>query len=153
MAEQYDKAVLETVELTRLSSVVTYSEEVDRILSLSGRELTNLTDSKLSQYLFTLTNHITYVQLHYNIRNMWHLRAKGKYELELNKALAEMASSKLTVKEKTAKAMENPKLTELYEDWKSKEAQYTMLHKIPESLLEVANSIKKEMTIRSLKRS
>ena len=148
MEDQYKEDILNELNITGLSSIDKDLEGMNRVLKLKGKDLTSLTDRKLSECQFITTQHQIYLQLCYNVRYVEYLKAKRKYELALNKEVSKI-EGKQTIKEKTAQVMEKKYLIELEEELSKCESRYTLLNKMPEAFVELANAIKKEMSIRN----
>ena len=122
-------------------------KDIEDITSLDGKNLSNITNQRLTAYVFSITQYQLYIQLHHNIRNVEYSRAKVAFEQALNKALVGIGG-KNPVKEKTAVAMEDPELQRLQKEMLAAEARSTLFNKVPEAFTEVANSLKKELNLR-----
>lgn len=140
--------ILNELQLTGLHTLDQDIEEISSINSLRGRDLSSLSDTKLSYYTFIAVQYQMYLQLHYNVRRIEYLQAKRAYEFALNKALASIPG-KQTVKEKIGEAMKDPDLVKLESELADAENKYHLLDKMPEALLEIANSLKKELSLRN----
>lgn len=138
---------------TFLDQIQIKGDILSTALSYDGETITNLTDSKLSATLYDLSKYQVYLQLHANIRTTTLISAKRAYNNELRKTMVSLSDmklpSKMTVKEKEAKAMEeNPRLQELELKLEEAEKQEALFRKVPEQTLELVNALKKELSRR-----
>jgi uncharacterized membrane protein len=140
--------ILEELRITGLSSINKDLAGIESILALRGQDLSVLTEKKLSEYIYTATQYQLYLQFHYNVRYVEYLKAKRKFDVALNRELVKM-TSKQTVKEKIAEAMQQEDLAILESNVASLEAKYNLLNKIPESFSELANALKKDLSLRA----
>lgn len=126
------------------------TDSLKLVLSLRGKDLSSISDKKLSEHLLNLTRYHAYLTVHYNFRNIEYVTSKRKYDMELNKKIISVEGKGLTVKEKTSIAMEDPEVMVFYNDFVAKERLFLLLKNLPESLTELANAIKKEMSVRQI---
>lgn len=142
--------VTSTLEVTRIHKLTPDLDAVDEVLGISGRDLSSLSASKLSEYIYTLTQHIVYLQSYCNIKTWQYIEAKRQYELALNRELStHHVGTKLTVAEKKAHILgESPEIQALYSSMVEKEAEHSVLDKIPEQFVELVNAFKKELSLR-----
>jgi len=142
--------LLRELEASFLHKVVPKDAILEQVLSLDGEALTNLTAVRLSQMSFTLSQYVVYLQMQYNVRLAKYKQAKRIFETKLYRALSEMGSTgKLTVAEKKAKAVEeSEELKLLEEEMAQAEAEEILFSKIPDQIVEMLNTIKKELSRR-----
>jgi len=147
--DQHFKSLNRCLEETGLGSITPQPEALKEALSIDGTMLGTLSAQKISSLIFTLTRYQLYLQLQSNMRTVKRDSTKRRYELELGKTMIKLQKSKLTVKEKAAQALEdNPNLAVLEENWYKAESEATLFHKTPEMVMEIANALKKELSVR-----
>ena len=139
-----------SLEEVGLDLVVPNNEALREALTLDGSMLSSLTNQKISSMIFTLSRFQLYLQVHSNVRTLNHKKAKREFEKELNSTLIQLKCPKsYTVKEKVAQAfIENPNLTDMEEKVVNAEGHEILFHKTPESILEIINALKKELSTR-----
>jgi len=147
MEYKLNTEVSKELQVVGLDKVNVNLKDIEAAITLNGRSLSSIPDEKLSAYVYNLAQYQLYIQLHYNIRNVEYTRAKVAFERALNKAIAGI-EGKQTIKEKTAKAMEDINLLRLEENMLEAETKLLIFHKIPETFTEVANALKKELGLR-----
>lgn len=129
-----------------------FKDEVSDLLNLTGSDVTNMSDKKLSETIFNGSKYINFLQLYYNQANAEYLFLKKNHEIELLKATHEV-NSKKTIKEKTAHILEvNLSLKKQHDDLNSLEVTVNLLNNIPERITELVNALKKELQLRQIKR-
>lgn len=132
---------------TYIDQVSPDGDSLKKILSLSGYELNALDDSIVTQYIYTLTQYLVFLQVQTNVRQIKYLDTKRQYELALSKAIANTSGK--TIKERSKLALiENDAVQKLEQSFKVAEADYILFTKIPDSILELINAFKKELSIR-----
>jgi hypothetical protein len=147
------KDLVEELSKAKLLDYTPDMKGIEAILQLKGRDLSTLSEDKLSECVFVITQYQLYLQLHHNIRNIEYLNLENQFDRALNSALLKVADKKLTVKEKMAVAMEgNTELQELEDNAFRAKSKYLLFNKIPDSLIEWGNAIKKELSIRASKK-
>jgi hypothetical protein len=148
--DKYFDQLSKCLEDTGLSEVAPNLEALKEALSIDGTKLGTLTSQKISSLIFTLSRYQLYLQLQCNIRSVKRNTAKRQFEIEQGKALIKLPSSKLTVKEKAAKVLEEHEgLANLESKYATADDECTLFHKTPEMVLEIINALKKELSIRS----
>jgi hypothetical protein len=153
MLEEIKQEIATELKKVRLLDYAPDMKGVEEILQLKGRNLSTLSETKLSEYVFTITQYQLYLQLHHNIRNIEYLTAEGEYERAVDKALIGLPDKKQTVKEKIATAIEtNPHIKELLVKMEKARNRHILFNKIPDAFIEWGNAIKKELSIRTSKK-
>jgi hypothetical protein len=142
-----DKKVLaklnESLHDTKISFIKPDKDKLEELLSIPADRLSNLERKKLIEYIYILAQYQVFLNVQSNSRRIQYLEAKRSYDGELSLEVAKI-NSKKTLKEKAADAEENsPLLKELKEDLRIKEADSVLFEKIPESVLELSNALKK----------
>ena len=146
----YKKQILNSLEEVGLDTMVPKTNPLVEIAAIDGESLSTLSSQKISSLIFNLSRYQVYLQVQCNVRSARFKRAKRDYNLLLFRVLSEMKGSKLTVKEKTAKALtDNPDLAVLELELAEAEAEDTVFQNIPTSTVEIINSLKKELSIRA----
>lgn len=129
-----------------------FQQEAQRLLNLTGSDITNMTDHKLSETIFTGSKYINFLQLYYNQANAEYVYLKKVHELELLKAV-HAENSKKTIKEKTAYVLDNNySLKKQNDNLNSLEVTVNLLYNMPDRMTELVNALKKELQLRTLKR-
>jgi hypothetical protein len=154
MSNQYEQEILTCLSGLGLDSIAPNEAVFREALSLAGEDISSMPINRISKLIFTLSQYQVYLQLQANIQSAKYRKAKRDFELELNRTLIQVKESKMTIKEKTAKAFEiNEQLSVLEEAMTVAEGKDIALHKIPESALEIINALKKELSIRGLQKN
>jgi hypothetical protein len=123
---------------------------VDEVMNLSGRDLNNIPTVKISEYIYTITQYVLYVQLISNVNRVKYKEKSRLFNARLRKAYVDAKIDKrLTSAEKQALAMSyDSGLDVLEKEVSDLESQVILLDKVPENFLEIANSLKKELSLR-----
>ena len=132
---------------TMITSICPNKDQLAEALSLQSDELSALTERELSKYIYTLSQYIVYLQVQCNSRHIKYLESKRRYELALAKGSISIEAK--TLKEKARIALSNdPELQKYEKILRITEADYMLFEKIPESVTELVNALKKELSIR-----
>jgi hypothetical protein len=147
-----DKDILEVLEKsisdTKIDKVSPNKELLDIVLSMQGDRIGNLTDSELTNYMFVLAQYQFFLQSQVNYKLIRYLESKREYEFALAKECSKIEAK--TIKEKEAKALSSSEyLQTLEKSMRIKNADHIMFDKIPENLSEMANALKKELSLRT----
>lgn len=137
-----------SLEVSKLSSIHPDEDELSATLALKSSDLASLTDQDLSRSIFTLAQYQVWLQTYCNIKHIVYLDAKRVFEIALTRASKNLDGK--TLKEKSQKALEaDSALQSLERDLKAKEHDYFLFDKIPETISDLANALKKELSIRT----
>lgn len=112
----------------------------ESVVLFSGQELTKA--------MYSLTQYAAFLQAQLNIREATFLYEKRKFGREIALAISKY---KGTVQEREAKALDEVDELKMLEDRMiAAESQFIIFKKMPESILEKVNVIKKEMSRRGV---
>ena len=132
---------------TKLDKVNPDKTVVENVLTLQSHQLPTLTDSELSQNIYTLSQYLVFLTIQCNARNIKYLEAKRTFDFALAREVSKREGK--TVKEKEAMALLNSEeLQVLEKDLRLKEADFILFDKIPEAMSELVNAFKKELGLR-----
>ncbi len=146
-----DKKIIDRLEQSldksKLLLIKPEEEAIDAVLAVSSNELSTMSDYDISKCIYTLAQYQVWLQVYCNMKHIKYLEAKRTFDIALSKVTASLSAK--TLKEKNQQAIENNKqLQELEKDLKIKEHDYLLFDKIPDSISELANALKKELSIR-----
>ena len=146
-------SIIEELSRTKLGDLSVDIEALDVVFSLKGKDLSTLLPTKISEHIYTIATYVAYLQMEYNVQQVQYITAKNKYETSLDEAMAtSQLDKKITAKERQALVLkDNPHLRELREEMHSAQRTSMMLNHLPDRLLEIANSLKKELALRGVK--
>lgn len=123
-------------------------DDLDKALLIRGHEISTMATEELMAHMYTLTQYTVFMHMQSNIRQIKFLEAKREYELALAKALSGKQGK--TVKERASAAiLESEDLQKLESEMRVREADHIMFEKVPDSLAELANALKKELSLRT----
>ena len=146
MSDSYESNLQRSLESCGLDLIVPDGSAFREALSLDGTQISSLSNEKLQSIIYTLSRYLMYLQLQYNVRSAKHVKAKRDYELALSKALVTVKGSKLTVKEKTAIALESDESLALLEELSMKtEGEEIVFKRTPDAIVEMINSLKRAL--------
>ena len=121
-----------------------------KLLQLTGNDITTMPDITLSENIYNAARYMSFLQLYYNQANATYIHLKREHDLEVLKEVQKLKLNK-TIKEKTAYVIENiPGLYSQFEELQKLEITVNLLQKMPESVMELANALKKELQRRNI---
>jgi hypothetical protein len=146
-----DKEILaklsQSLAETKLDKVNPDKDVIEKVLTIQSHQLSSLSDSELSQNIYTLSQYLIFLTVQYNARNIKYLESKRTFEFALARDVSKRDEK--TIKEKEAMArLNSEELQKLEKDLRLKEADYLLFDKIPESISELVNAFKKELGLR-----
>jgi len=140
-----------SLEETKIDHISPEADGLDKALAVKGYDISSLADAEISQHMYTLSQYIVFLQVQCNVRQIKYIDAKRMYELAIAKAVANQTGK--TVKERTNTALlESGELQRLEQDYRLTEADFILFSKVPDSILEVVNAFKKELSLRTTKK-
>lgn len=147
-----DKEILDTLNKsladTKIDKISPNQELLDVVLSLQGNKLAALTEPELTNYIFVLSQYQLFLQTQSNYRHIRYMEAKREFEFSLAREVSKLEGK--TIKEKEAKALsDNLELQLLEKAMRVRQADHILFDKVPENLSEMANALKKELSLRS----
>lgn len=133
---------------TKIDLIAADSGALEKALAITGRNLFSLSEEEISQHIYTITQHLIFVQLQCNGRRIKYIEAKRAYEMELARLITK--STAKTVKERTSECLiEHDHLRNLEKQMRICEADVTLFDKIPEHISELANALKKALSTKT----
>jgi hypothetical protein len=122
-------------------------ETIEEAIAVQGYQLSTLSDSKLSEYIYTLAQYVSFLQVQCNVREVATNEAKRNYEFAVAKAVTKIEGK--TIKERMTQALiESEALQKLEQEYRIAEADLTIFKRVPESISDIGNAFKKELAIR-----
>lgn len=146
-----DKDIIELLEKsivdTKIDLIQPDKELLEVVLSLQGNNINALSEQQLSSYIFVLSQYQHFLQVQANYKDIRYSNAKRDYEFSLAKAVSAIEGK--TVKGKELKALiSSENLQYLEKQLRLREADSMLFSKVPETLSEMANALKKELGLR-----
>lgn len=142
------KKLAKSLEDTKIASIKPSKDKLDEILHLQADQISTIQDSKLTEYIYALAQYQVFLHVQSNSRKILFLESKRTFDAEVSRQVVRNTQGK-TVKERLALALENdPRLQELEKDMRIKEADQLLFDNVPESVSELSNALKKELSIR-----
>lgn len=121
---------------------------LETVLALQGDLISTLTDQQLTSYMYTLAQYQVFLHTQVNLKNIRFMESKREFEFALAKETVK--STAKTVKEKEFNALiNNEHLQELEKKMRLREAEYVLYDKVPDSISEITNALKKELGLRA----
>lgn len=118
-------------------------------LSIDPETVVLFESSDLTKAMYSLTQYSAFLQAQLNAREATFIYEKRKFGRELSLAICQYPKG--TVNEREAKALKDIKELQLLESRLVKaETDFLMFRKMPESILEKVNVLKKEMSRRGV---
>lgn len=133
---------------TRIDKIKPNPDLIEKVLSIQGIDFPNIQDHELSQHLYTLSQYLVFLNLQCNARQIKFLEAKRKFEFEQAKLVATIEGKTIKERESTA-ILNNEVLQTLEKDMRQKEYDFILFNKVPDSVTEIVNAIKKELSVRN----
>lgn len=144
--------VSQSLEECKFHLIKPEKDLLDKILGLNGYTISSLDNNTLSSYLFALAQYQIFIQTQVNIRNIKYVESKRAYDLEMAREIQKTNAK--TIKEKNTTALLNsPILQELEKDMRVKYSDHIIFDKIPDSIAELSNALKKEIALRGINKS
>lgn len=141
-------AVTKSLNVTKIDLISPEEDVLQRALGLQSNQIQTLQESEIVGYIYVLAKYQTFLQVQSNVRNIRYLDAKRRFELRLAKEMSTVEGK--TVKERTSTVLLNSlELQELEKEMRIKEADYIILEKIPDTVSEMTNALKKELATRN----
>jgi len=139
----------DSVKGTHLDQVGLGSQEqLQWALSLNPEDLVVLPVEDISKAIFIYAQYIVFVQAQLNVREASLMYEKRKFNRAVAKAISKYPKG--TVAEREAKAFEdNEDLRMLEQQYLKAQTNFVMFQKMPDSMAEVVNALKKELTRRT----
>ncbi len=139
--------ILADVVALRLDKIKPDMAALDAVLDIQSNEVSSLTKEELSAHIHTLSVYTGFLQAQLNMREIKFNRRKAAFDIEHEIALHRVEGK--TIKEKANKALvDNPKLQTLKKAKDEAEEKFILLKKIPESIENIMNALKKEYSSR-----
>lgn len=137
----------ESLSETQIGSIRPDKNRLDELLRVKAEQLANLSDSMLSQYIYILSQYQVFLNVQYNSKKILALESKRIFEGALAKQVSKVEGK--TVKERSYLVLENNiELQKLEKEMRILEADSNLFENIPSSVSELANALKKELSLR-----
>jgi hypothetical protein len=143
ISEQLSKSLIDT----RIHLIQPTKNKLDEVLKLQSGNISTLNESRLTEYIYTLAQYSVFLNVQANTRKILFLESKRAYDAALNRAVSKVNGK--TIKERASSVLESDeKLQQLEKDMRKKEADCILFENVPESVSEISNALKKELSFR-----
>lgn len=132
---------------TKIANIKPSKDKLDEILRLPSDQISTIPDNKVTEYIYCLAQYQVFLHVQANSRKILFLESKRSFDAEVAREVSKIEGK--TIKERASYAINNnQQLQALEKDMRIKEADYILFENIPESVSELANALKKELSIR-----
>jgi len=149
MDKEVENILRSSILDTKIDQVIPREDLLEVVLAVQGDAIYALTDNQLTSYIFVLSQYQLFLQVQANVKYIKFIEAKRTFDLKMSREVSKN-KEKATIKEKEANALSSSEELQGFEKaMVVRQADYLLFEKVPESVAEIANALKKELGLRA----